>query len=156
MRSLLPAFWGRGDEITDPFRAMQRDFDRMLKEFGNSLPPNFTGHTGTHLAPLIDIRETDDGIQVTAELPGVADDDVEITLTDRVLTIKGEKKAESEKTEKDVHLVERSYGAFRRSLTLPFDADPEAVEASFEKGVLKIHVPKPAEKAQASNRIAIK
>ncbi|MCC2113015.1 MAG: Hsp20/alpha crystallin family protein [Hyphomicrobiales bacterium] len=156
MRALLPAFWGREDDKTDPFRAMQREFDRMMRDFGTTTPAAFTGGATAQLAPLIDISESDDGIDVTAELPGVEEDDVEITLTDRMLTIKGEKKAETEKKEKDYHLVERSYGSFRRSVTLPFDADPKTVKADFDKGVLKIHLPKPAEKTKASNRIAIK
>ena len=156
MRSLIPAFWGREDEKGDPFRAMQREFDRMFRDFGTNLPAAFGATGGAQLAPLIDISESDDGIDITAELPGVDEDDVDITLTDRLLTIKGEKKAETEKKEKDYHLVERSYGSFRRSVTLPFAADPNAVEASFEKGVLKIHLPKPKEEAQAPNRISIK
>ncbi len=156
MRASLPAFWGRDDDKTDPFRAMQREFDRMMRDFGTTMPAAFAGGGAAPLAPLIDISETKDGIDVTAELPGVEEDDVEVMLTDRLLIIKGEKKAETEKKEKDYHLVERSYGSFRRSVTLPFEADPKTVKADFDKGVLKIHLPKPAAKAKASNRIAIK
>ena len=152
MKSLLPSLWGR-DEAVDPFHSLQRQIDKVFRDFGK-LPAMFQDNGGG--VPAINVSETADGIEVTAELPGVAEDDVEITLSDQMLTIKGEKKFEKEEKEKDFHLVERSYGSFRRSVTLPFAAEAAKVEAAFDKGVLKIHLPRPAEIADKTAKIAIK
>jgi len=81
---------------------------------------------------------------------------VELSLQDDLLGIKGEKKAESEREEKGVHISERSYGSFQRVLTLPFAPDPDKVEAKFEKGVLTVTAPRPAEAKPAQRRIEIK
>jgi HSP20 family protein len=86
-------------------------------------------------------------IEVTAELPGVDEKDVDVTLANGVLTVRGEKKTERDEEDKDKnwHVVERSYSSFSRAIPLPFDPDPAKVEAKFDKGVLHIHLPKPAE-----------
>jgi HSP20 family protein len=110
------------------------------------------------LAPKIDIAETKDAIDLTAELPGVGEKDVDVTLADGMLTIRGEKKTERDERNKDKnwHVVERSYGSFSRAIPLPFDPDPAKVEAMFDKGVLHIHLPKPAEMAKKQQKIEIK
>lgn len=109
------------------------------------------------MAPTIDVSESDKELTVTAELPGVAEQDMNLSLENNVLTIKGEKRAETKKDdeEKKYHLVERSYGSFQRSIPLSFKADPDSVKANFKNGVLKITVQKPPEAAQKSNRIPI-
>ena len=110
------------------------------------------------LAPRIDIADSKDAIDLTAELPGVDEKDVDVTLADAVLTIRGEKKAERDEKDKDKnwHVVERSYGSFSRTISLPFDPDSAKVEAKFEKGVLHIHLPKPAEVAKKQQKIEVK
>ena len=92
----------------------------------------------------MDVTETDKEIEITAELPGLEDKDVQVNLADGVLTIRGEKKAEKEQTEKNYRLVERSYGSFERSIALPDGVKAEDVKASIAKGVLTVTVPKPA------------
>jgi HSP20 family protein len=95
---------------------------------------------------------------VTAELPGVDEKDVDVTLEQDVLTIRGEKKTARDEQNKDKnwHVVERSYGSFSRAIPLPFDPDPAKVEAKFDKGVLHIHLPKPAEVAKKQQKIEVK
>jgi len=95
---------------------------------------------------------------VTAELPGVDEKDLDVTLINGMLTVRGEKRTERDEQDKDKnwHVVERSYGSFSRAIPLPFDPDPAKVEAKFDKGVLRIHLPKPAEVAQKQQKIEIK
>jgi HSP20 family protein len=96
----------------------------------------------TAWAPALDIAERKDAYLVTVELPGVEADDLEITLEDGLLTIQGERHSTQESSEQQFHRVERRYGAFRRSITLPAQVRAEQIEASFENGVLQIVVPK--------------
>ena len=95
---------------------------------------------------------------MTAELPGVEEKDIELTLANGLLTIRGEKKTERDEkdTNKNWHVIERSYGAFSRSIALPFEPASDRVEAKFDKGVLWVHLPKPPEVASKQQRIAIK
>jgi HSP20 family protein len=108
------------------------------------------------VVPRIDVAETDSAIEITAELPGIDEKEVDVVLRDDVLTIKGEKKSEREEKKKDYHLVERSFGSFARTIRLPFDADSEAVKASFAKGVLKVSIAKPAEVKQKTVKIPVR
>lgn len=93
-------------------------------------------------APAVDVSESDEAYVITAELPGAGKDDVTVELHDGVLTIRGEKKSEREETQAEARYVERSYGSFSRAFTLPSDADGDHLEASFEKGVLTVKMPK--------------
>ena len=97
-----------------------------------------------YFSPDVDVSETDRHFEVTAELPGLDEEDIDITLTDGVLTVKGEKRAETRELGVDTHhhCLERSYGAFRRSIGLPPEIDADDVSARFDKGVLKIIFPK--------------
>jgi HSP20 family protein len=104
-----------------------------------------TGASTRAWAPALDIAERTDAYLVTVELPGVKLDDLEITLEDGLLTIQGERQVTSESSEQQHHRVERSSGAFRRSITLPAHVEADAVEASMEDGVLRILVPKAEE-----------
>jgi HSP20 family protein len=101
--------------------------------------------TATAWAPALDISERKDAYLVTVELPGVEADDLDITMEDGLVTIQGERQFTSESTEQQFHRVERRYGAFRRSITLPAQVQAEQIEASFEDGVLQIVVPKAEE-----------
>lgn len=102
----------------------------------------------------MDVTETDKEIEVTAELPGLEDKDVEINYADGILTIRGEKRAEKEEKNKTHHLIERSYGSFARTLQLPAGVDPNKIKATIDKGVLKVIVEKPA--AKETKKIDVK
>src|SRR3954453_3728463 len=93
--------------------------------------------------PAMDLVETDDHFVLRADLPGLSQEDVKIELEDDVLTVSGERKAEHEEQKEGYHRVERAFGSFSRTLTLPQGVDPEAITASFDKGVLEVTIPKP-------------
>src|ERR1039457_2941621 len=107
-------------------------------------------------APAISVAETNDAFEVTAELPGVDEKDINVSLDDNQLVISGEKKVESTKEEKNWHVEERSYGSFYRSMLLPFEPEEGAVEAHFNKGVLHLTIKKPAKAVKTAKTIDIK
>jgi HSP20 family protein len=136
--------------MLDDMRRMQ---ERIEQAFGAMAPMPVLR---SEWRPAIDVKETETGLTVTAELPGMSEQDVELSVEDDLLTIKGEKKSETTKDEKGWHVQERSYGAFVRTLQLPFAPKPEDVTAEFAKGVLTVTVPRPPEAAKPASRIAIK
>jgi HSP20 family protein len=142
LKSLIPTTRDRDIARRDwnPFATLQREIDRLFHDFTRSTPALATGD----LVPTMDVTETDGQIEITAELPGLEEKDVQVNFADNILTIRGEKKAEKEEKDKNYRLIERSYGAFSRSLELPAGTDPNRIEASISKGVLKVVVPKPA------------
>lgn len=145
LKSLIPVGRDRNVQRRDfhPFASLQREVERLFEDFGRGLPA--LGAFGSHdLMPVMDVLETEKDIEITAELPGLEEKDVQINVADNVLTIRGEKKAEKEEKDKNYRLVERSYGAFARTLELPAGVDAEAIRATIAKGVLKVVVPKPA------------
>jgi HSP20 family protein len=119
--------------------SLQHEMNRLFSAFeaptGNSSPRRWV--------PQMDLVETEDHFVLRADLPGMSQDDVKIELEDHVLTISGERKAEHSEREEGFYRVERSFGNFSRSLTLPKGVDAEAVTASFDQGVLEVRVPKP-------------
>ena len=120
---------------------LQADFNRFFEGFfGRPVAGN------RRWAPAMDLSETEDALVLRADLPGLDPDDVSIEIKDNVLTVSGERKAEHEDKREGYHRIERSYGSFSRSLTLPKGIEPEAVEAGFDKGVLEVRIPKPAER----------
>ncbi len=161
LKSLLPSLWDK--ENYEPFHSLQREIDRVFNDFsrgdfsrGAPFPlAARNGNGATRLMPSVDVSETESALEVTTELPGVDEKDIEVTLSEHVLTIKGEKKAESEKGEKNYHMVERSYGSFHRSLTVPFEAAADEIEAKFENGVLKVTLPKPPEIEAKTRKIPV-
>lgn len=160
-KSLTPARHFRPGFLTgnggvDPFRSLHRQMDRLFEDFSRDLHwPRF--ETASEMAmPLIDVAETDDGLTVTAELPGIEEKDIEVDLTNNILTLKGEKKSETEEKKADYHFRERSYGSFARSIAVPFDVDPDKVEAGFAKGVLTVTLPRPPEAKRATRKIKVK
>jgi HSP20 family protein len=149
----LPRMWTTGQEaMWDPFRAMRREMDNVLRAFDQNLPSSDIGAG----APAINVAETKDAFEVTAELPGVDEKDIKVSLDDNQLVISGEKKAESTKEEKDWHVEERSYGSFYRSISLPFEPEDGAVNAHFDKGVLHLMIKKPAKAIKTTKTIDIK
>jgi HSP20 family protein len=155
-RSLLP--FGRTDlaRSDDPFLSLQRQMNRLFDDAFTGYVPAPRNGNGATVAPSIDVKETDKGIEVEAELPGVDEKDVQVTLEDNVLTIKGEKKAEKEESKKGYYMSERSYGSFMRSFELPAGIDAGKVSATFTKGVLKVSLPKPAAAEAKAKKIDIK
>ncbi len=154
-KSWLPTPWGVRD--LDPFfRGFRTQLDNLFEEwFGRSM--------GGTLAPRVDVSETAKEVVLKVELPGVEDKDIDVSLSGNQLTIKGEKRSEQEE-KKDgeegrvFHRVERSFGAFQRTMTVPFDVEPDKVSAEFKNGVLTVTLPKPegaAEQPQ-TRRIEVK
>ena len=146
-KHFLPDLFGRAS-ANDMFGSLHREIDRVFSDFGRSVPA--LGDFGKSAMSLkINVAETDKAVEVTAEIPGVDAKDIDVQLKDGVLTIKGEKKDEKDEKQKDYHLVERSYGMFERSFTVPSEVDAGKVDASFDKGVLKVTLPKlPAAQAK--------
>lgn len=144
LKSLIPVGRERGVAgSANPFMSLQREIDRLFEDFTHGFPA-FAGNGAGKLLPSMDVTETDKEIEITAELPGLEEKDVQINVADNLLTIRGEKKAEKEETDKNYRLIERSYGSFERTLELPDGVDADAIKASIAKGVLKVTVPKPA------------
>lgn len=137
-KSLIPV--GREHQTPNPLVSLQREIDRLFDGFARSL----AGYVAGALAPSMDMSESDKEIEITVELPGLEEKDVQLNVVDNVLTIRGEKKNQREEKEKDYHLVERSYGSFTRSLELPNGVNLDDIKAVISKGVLKVTVPKPA------------
>jgi HSP20 family protein len=145
LKSLIPIGRGRLSPWArsyDPFSTLQREVERVFEDFSRGFP-TFAGGT-TELTPKMDVTETDKEFELTFELPGLEDKDVEVNVADSVLTVRGEKKAEKEQKDKNYRMTERSYGSFMRSVELPDGIDPDAIKATITKGVLKVCVPKPA------------
>jgi len=152
-RSLIPTGRERADvprRDVSPFVSLQQEIDRLFDDFSRG----FAGFGSTDLTPRMDVTETDKEIELTAELPGLEEKDVQINFADDVLTIRGEKKSETEQKDKSYRLVERSYGSFTRSVALPSGIDPDSIKATIANGVLKVTVPKPA--AADAKKIEVK
>jgi HSP20 family protein len=151
-RRLIP--WRRREikqpvqrEEEHPLTLWQRELDSMFDDFykGFGLEPFRTfGESGDAFSPKIDVVDADTELMIRAELPGMDAEDVDVSLTQDILTIRGEKREESEDRGKDFYRLERSFGSFARSIPLPCEVDAEAVDAAFEKGVLTITMPKSA------------
>jgi HSP20 family protein len=134
----------------DPFQDLLAIQDEMNQLFGRAMGEGRQGRSqgqaGQRMwAPALDISERKDAYVVTIEVPGVRPEDLDITLEDGLLTIQGERQFTQESSEQQFHRVERRYGSFRRSITLPARVQAEQIEASFENGVLEVVVPKAEE-----------
>lgn len=129
----------------DPVReidSLQSEFNRLFDGFFGTAP----AARARRWLPALDVSEDADSIVVRVDLPGLSEDDVEIEIEDRVLTISGKRESKVDEKEGTLHRIERSYGEFSRSLTLPEGVDADAVTAAFDKGVLELRVPKPEER----------
>ena len=143
----------------DIFSAMRGEMDRMFERFEHGFPrfPHlFRADHASVMVPELDVRENATAITVEAELPGVEEKDISVTLSNGILSIKGEKKQDKEEKTENYYLAERSYGAFERSLQLPDSVDETKVDAKFDKGVLKITATKKPEAVKAQRKIEIK
>ncbi len=128
-----------------PADLFRERFDRMLNQsFNEFLAPLGATEdvTNRRWMPAVDIRESDEALTINAELPGLDKNDVHITLENNVLTLAGERKFESEEKDESYHRIERAYGSFSRSFTLPANVKTDKVEAVFKDGVLSVVLPK--------------
>jgi HSP20 family protein len=127
----------KNQEINKLRRDMDRLFDRLWNEF--CMPP---APTSVRMRPCIDLSETETNLVLRAEIPGVNEDDLDVSLAGNVLTIKGEIKEEVVRDSESYHRTERRYGSFSRSIQLPCKVEVEDIQATYEKGVLNITMPK--------------
>jgi HSP20 family protein len=151
-----------------PFDSLRREIDQLFDEFDGGVwrwpfrrslldiePFRRTGAVFGAI-PAVDVVETDKAYEITAELPGMSDKNVEVKLADGVLTIKGEKQEEKEEKKKDYYLHERNFGAFQRAFQVPDGVDADKIEASFKNGVLTVTLPKSAEAQKTAKKIDVK
>ncbi|WP_192248557.1 Hsp20/alpha crystallin family protein [Mesorhizobium silamurunense] len=158
----------RTDNWMGSFESLRREIDRLFDDFhpfdfrvpstrtlfGRELPT--LRSVAWPVAPAMDLVEKANEYEITAELPGIDEKNVEIKLANHTLTIKGEKKEEKEEKEKDYYLSERRYGSFHRSFQLPEGVDVDKIDASFNKGILTVKLPKTAEAQKAEKKITVK
>lgn len=154
--------------VSDPWRAFRTDLDRLFDRFTDkvgfpSLPRLFGGASATPsdvsvsiAVPAVDVTEADGAYKVTAELPGLAEKDIEVSVSGDMLVLRGEKRQEREEKEANYYLSERSYGSFQRSFTLPDGVDRDKISAEFSKGVLTLTLPKTAEAKKQDKKIEVK
>lgn len=144
----------------EPWRSLRSEMDRVFDRFAKgfsfpSLEPFWTSDVELS-APAVDLTEDDKAYKVTAELPGMDEKDIDVTVSGGALVIKGEKKQEKEEKNKNYYLSERSYGSFQRSFSLPDGVDQDKIAADFAKGVLTVTLPKTADAQKAQKKIEVK
>lgn len=155
LRSLLP--FGRDvmpatDPGGDVFRSLHREIDRVFEDMMRGVPAWDAGR----VVPRLDVRDTETGLEVVADLPGMDEADIDIRLTDNTLIIQGEKKAEKDEEREGWRLRERTIGSFLRTVPLPYAVDEDKVAATYDKGVLTIALPKSAQAKETTRRIEVK
>jgi HSP20 family protein len=132
-------------DYDNPFALLTREMNRFFDDFRSrfELEPFGWAHgeTGSFL-PSIDVTEDDREVRITSELPGIDERDIDVSLSKDSITVKGEKKQETEDKDKDYYRMERSYGSFQRTIPLPAEIDQDKAQAEFKKGVLRITLPK--------------
>lgn len=150
-----------------PFGVLRREIDRLFDDFSlpdlnvplisrlAALEPTRSWANIWAASPAMDLLERDNEYEVQAELPGLGPSDIEVKLSNGMLTIKGEKSADRTEENVDFHLRERSYGAFQRMFRLPQGIDAQAISARFENGVLSVHMPKTAEAKEKERKIQV-
>lgn len=150
-----------------PFDSLRREINRLFDDFGPDawrlpshrslfdIAPAGWLATTSLAYPAVDVVDKDKTYEITAELPGIEDKDIDITFSDGVLTIKGEKEEKTEQKKKDYYMSERRFGSFRRSFQLPAGIDADKIEASFKKGVLTVTLPKTATAQTQEKKIPI-
>jgi len=164
MRDLMR--WGRREvpvrrEPEAPFLALQEEMNRLFDRFWRGLPAEWPGAApwpwmAEGFAPKVDVTETDNDVRVTAELPGMDEKDIEVTIARDSLTIKGEKKEETETTKEGYFHAERHFGSFQRTVPLPREVVTDKAEATFRKGVLSVVLPKTEEVKAGTRKVQVK
>lgn len=161
-RDLMPS-WGGKREVSDashssdPFRALQQEMNQAFNNFWRTFEVTpFGDRFGEGgLVPRADVVETEHSLEISMELPGLEEKDVDVSISRGLLTVSGERKAEREDRQGGLYLSERQYGSFKRSIPLPPTVDPDKAEAKFKNGVLTLTVPKTAEAKQDVKKIAV-
>ena len=157
-RSFLPSVFGDEKDTRSAFHSLHNEIDRVFDDFRGWVSRFDDGplQAGNGMiVPKLDVSESKDVVEITAELPGVKEKDVDVSVTSNILTLKGEKTESKEEKDKDYSLVERSYGSFARSLPMAFDINPDDVSAEFGDGVLTITIKKPPEIAEKTKKIEV-
>jgi HSP20 family protein len=139
-----------------PFETFRKEMDRLVEDFFGGFDMPFAGRRTEGFLPHIDVVDTDKEIKVSAELPGMDEKDVEVSLTKEALSIRGEKKEEKEEKGKDYYRSERFYGSFSRTVPLPVQIDTGKVVATFKKGVLTVRLPKSKQTIEETKKVAVK
>lgn len=147
--------------FADPFAALRAEMDQLFDNFTFGRFPSLSrvytpGGNGSSMMPSVDVHENDKQIVIEAELPGIEEKDVNVTVHDGVLTVKGEKKFEKDEDKEDYHTMERRYGSFLRTMRLPESADEDNISANIDKGVLTVTVAKKAGAEAKERKIEIK
>ena len=159
----LTRWWGHEEPESrtagHPIASLHREMDRLFEDFFRSgtlapLWPELKGNG--KLIPRVDVSETDNEVQITADMPGMEEKDIEIELRAGALAIKGERKVEEEEKKKEYHRVERAYGVYQRIVPLPCEVDEDKAAASFAKGVLTVRLPKAPSEQEKVRKIAVK
>ena len=139
-----------------PFMELQKQMNDLFGNFFDDSPSLFAGQgISGEFNPKFDVCESDKTLEVNVELPGMEEKDIDISIENNVLCVKGEKRTEEKKDDKNYHLTERSYGTFQRRFSLPDGLDLDKVKAKFDKGVLAIELPKTAESRKKVTKIKI-
>ncbi|MEN8262790.1 MAG: Hsp20/alpha crystallin family protein [Nitrospirota bacterium] len=160
LRNLVPSFGKKrvpvNFESDSPFSLLHRDMDRLFDDFFSGVDIEPFGNRYSSFSPDIEVSESDKDIKISAELPGLDEKDIDVSLTDDTLTISGEKKEEKESKEKGYYMKERSYGSFTRAIPLYTDVEADKIDAHFKKGVLTIKLPKSKKEIEAKKKITVK
>ena len=162
---LIP--WGRDKQKTpsaetgtaaNPLVALQRDINHVFEEFWHKMESGWTGDGEGEgmFGPRTDVTETDESVDVSMELPGMTEQDIDISLSNDAMTIRGEKNIEHEEDRKGVYMCERSYGSFYRMIPLPAGIDADKADATFKNGVLTVSLPKTAQAQAKVKRVPVK
>jgi len=158
---------GSVPETWQSFEGLRHEINRLFDDFGHGLwqpfrrslltaEPLWRRAVSWGAAPAVDITQSDKGYDVTVELPGMDEKNIEVKVTKGSLTIKGEKQEEKEEKKKDYYLHERHFGSFERSFAMPDGVDVDKIEASFKKGVLTVTLPKKPEAQKSAKKIEVK
>jgi len=151
-----------------PFESLRREVDRLFDEFDGGfwrspfrspffdLAPLRRAEAAFAAAPAVDISETDKAYEITAEMPGMDEKDIDVKVANGVLAIKGEKQEDKEEKKKDYYMRERSFGSFERNFQVPEGVETDRIEANFKNGVLSVTLPKSAAAQKAEKKITVK
>ena len=163
----------KATEAMTPLASLREEIDNLFDRFSEDWPslPRLFGHGWTYpvadlerrlkatkleLTPRVDVTETNEAYDIAMELPGMTEEQIEVSMSDDSLSVKGEKKSEHEEKKKNYHISERSYGSFQRTFRIPSGVDRDSVEASYTKGILNISLPKTEEAKQGKRSIEVK
>lgn len=160
IKNHLPSLFGSDNRGYDVFHNLQNEVDRVFGQFRTRWPASLdegpsSGSGDMALTPRVNVAETDQAIEVEAELPGFESKDIVVTSLERSLVLEASKSEEKKEDKKNYHVIERSSGHYRRVIPLGFDFDADTVKARCKDGVLTITVPKPAEVRQSAKKIAV-